>query len=389
MTQHKRRILFLVEAAGAGVGRHVADLSSGLARKGCEVHVLYSPTRADRAFVERMEEEAKRSGVVVRTVPMKRNINPLADFRALYAVRRYLRRNGPFDIIHGHSSKAGALGRLLRLTRIQRTPVVYTPHALATLSPGLSAVMRRIYGGIECSLGRFLTDAIIAVSKEEARHALDLGIPASKVHYIPNGVDPEEFRVSRVADLQALKERENISPSAAVLGFVGRLDYQKAPEVLLRAFGEMVHASKCCLVFVGDGPQRTQLEQEAASSGISERVKFLGFRQDGRDLISMFDILVLPSRYEGLPYVLLEAMAVGLPIVATDVSGNSELVHGGENGFLVPPESSAELAHVLDGLIEMPESERRRLGEAGRRTVEKYFTLEQMVTNTLHLYSVL
>src|SRR6185369_16407097 len=137
------RVCLVAESAGGGVGRHFLDLATGLARRGVEVVAIYSPNRCDASFRERREQI---EGVRFVELPMRRAVHPL-DAVDLVKLTQCIRREGPFDLIHCHSSKAGALGRVAAAWL--RTPSVYTPHAMVTLDPTLSPLKRRFYGGIE------------------------------------------------------------------------------------------------------------------------------------------------------------------------------------------------------------------------------------------------
>ena len=191
------KVLLVIEAAGGGTGRHVVDLARALSSDGHDVHVVYSPVRAEPAFTQELHES---DGLKIATVAMRRGPHP-ADLTSLLKLRRYVKDNGPFDVIHGHSSKAGALVRLLKLTMIGPATVVYTPHAIRTLDPTQSAISRAVWKLIEKTLGRCLTDALIAVSPDEHAHIIRHRIVnASRVHLclLYTSPSPRDQRGSRM-----------------------------------------------------------------------------------------------------------------------------------------------------------------------------------------------
>ncbi len=181
------RVLMVVESSGGGTGRHVLDLSEALIERGCEVHLIYSPRRADSLFLNRLAELSRLRRAVV---PMRRSPHPL-DLVSAWAVRRYLRRHGPFHVIHGHSSKGGAFARLASFGT--GVPAVYTLHGLVMMDPDLALWKRIFYQAIEFGLS-LRTRRIIAVSPEEHRAALRVGLGRSRVVTVPNGVGDSPWR---------------------------------------------------------------------------------------------------------------------------------------------------------------------------------------------------
>jgi RraA family protein len=372
------RVLLITEAAGGGSGRHVLDLSEGLLARGHDVHLIYAPGRLDRFFRDRLDRTRRLRS---HCLPIRRGLHP-ADLAALWSIRRYVRAHGPFDVIHGHSAKGGALARLAGLGT--PTPIVYTLHGYVAMDPGLASRTRRFYRLLEWVLSR-ATDRIIAVSPEERRFCLGHGLggpgDGSRVVLIPNGVAPGAL-VARPAARRAL----GLDDASLAVGFIGRLVHQKAADVLIRALAEVQAAPAAepvRLVMVGSGPLEGSLRELAARLGVAGQILWLGER-DGRDVLPAFDVFVLPSRKEGLPYVLLEAMSAGLPIVATTAAGVEALVHDGESALIVPPDRPDRLAaRLLELIDDVPV--RRRLGRQARQR-SALFTVEAMVERTLSEY---
>ncbi|MGE5756003.1 MAG: glycosyltransferase, partial [Planctomycetaceae bacterium] len=366
------KVLMITEAAGGGAGRHVLDLAEGLLARGHDVHLIYSPRRLDRFFRERLDRARPLRRLCL---PMRRGPHPV-DVAALWSIRRYLRACGPFDIIHGHSAKGGALARLAGLGT--RTPVLYTLHGYVAMDPGLARRKRLFYHLLEWVLSR-ASERIIAVSPEERRSCVRGGLGHARVVLIPNGIAPIAYPPRPEA-----RRGLGLAEDCLVAGFVGRLVDQKAPDVMIRALADVAPAaSRLRLAVVGSGPLEGPLRDLAGRLGVADRVLWLGER-DSTGVLPAFDLFVLPSRKEGLPYVVLEAMAAGLPILATAAAGVELLVRPGHNGLIVPPDRPDLLAAALEELISDPPGLRRRGRNARERAAQ--FTAEGMVDRTIAEY---
>jgi glycosyltransferase involved in cell wall biosynthesis len=367
-----RRVCLVTESAGGGVGRHFLDLAAGLARRGIDVVAIYSPGRCDALFRQR---KATVGAVRFVELPMRRAVQP-GDAIDLWKLIGCIRRHGPFDIIHGHSSKGGALARLAG--SYLGIPAIYTPHAFITLNPALSPAKRAIYGRVERWLAR-RSKALIAVSQDEANHALGLGIDPKLVHVVPNGIEPTEFPARDLA-----RRKLTLSADDLVIGFVGRLVPQKAPDLLLDAFAKIAaRVPRARLVIVGSGPLEAALRQRIEQLGLQTRVHMTG-DEVAIALMPAFDIFCLSSRYEGMTYVLLEALLAGLPIVATQVGGVSLCVAEDANGLIVQPGDALGLAEALASLAN-DETTRRRYASASLVQAQR-FTADRMVEKTVAVY---
>jgi len=366
------KVLMIAEACGGGAGRHVLDLAEGLLERGLDVHLIHSPGRVDAFFHERL---GRLRAIRQVSYPMHRGVHP-GDFSAAWWVRRYIREHGPFDIIHGHSAKGGALARLAAWGR--GTPVLYTLHGFVAMDPGLAWRRRQLYHALEWALSK-LSDRIIAVSPEEQRFCIRSGLGRSRVVLIPNGIAPIAFPPRPLA-----RQRLGLAADCVVAGFVGRLVDQKAPDVLIKALAGVARtAPRCRLIIVGAGPLEGELRALADRQGVADRILWLG-ECDGKAILPAFDLLTLPSRKEGLPYVVLEALAAGLPILATASAGVEILVRHGHNGLIVPPDRPDLFAAALADLIADPDR-RARLGRASLERATQ-FTAGRMVDRTIAEY---
>jgi glycosyltransferase involved in cell wall biosynthesis len=201
---------------------------------------------------------------------------------------------------------------------------------------------------------------------------------------IPNGIDPAGFVPERPP--MATRAALGLLPEARLIGLVGRLTRQKGPDVLIAALPGLVTAwphLRC--LFVGDGVLGQELRRQAEVRAVDSHCVFLGARRDVADLVAVLEVVVLPSRSEGLPFALLEAMALAKPVVATRVGGNSEVVDDGRTGLLVPPDDPAALAQALRFLLDHP-AEAAEMGRRGRERVVREFSLKQSVGALQELY---
>jgi glycosyltransferase involved in cell wall biosynthesis len=369
------RILQVTEASSAGVGRHVMDLTRGLLRAGHEVDLVYSEARIDDRFRQQL---AALDPARVTMVPMARGPRP-SDLLAARALRRILRRRGPYDVFHAHSTKAGLLTRCLsrRLAR----GWAFTPHCPFSMQPDLSAWSRPLLRMLDRSIAH-RADRVIAVSADEAAYLRELA-PRAGVAVVVNGLDLRAPVAPHDRDTRraALGIPVDDGP---VVGFVGRLSAQKDPALLLRAMARVAAAvPNARLAVAGWGPLEVELRALAAELGIGGRVHWLGY-VDGESVLPAFDVFALPSRYEGMPYVLLEALAAGLPIVTTDVGGARHAVVDGGNGFVRAVGDVAGFAAALVRVL--TERELRTAFASASAAAAPGFGLARMVDETVAVY---
>ena len=295
-------------------------------------------------------------------------------------VARVIRERG-IEIVHSHGKGAGLYARLAACRA--GIPAVHTFHGIHFRDYPIG--LRSGYLALERWLaGR--TQAIIHVSESQAREAEGLGLaPPGRTHVIVNGIDSE--RLERLVGTAPVSRRAlGVADDAFVIGTVARFDPVKGLDVLLDAFARVAPAlPRAMLVLIGDGPWAGRLRASAAALGLQGRVVFAGALPDaGRGLPAM-DAYASASRGEGLPLGLLEAMACGLPVVATRVSGHVDAVDDGATGALVPAGDAAALAEALLLLARDPERG-RAWGEAGRRRVHRLFSARRMAAEVAAVY---
>lgn len=296
------------------------------------------------------------------------------DVRAVVRLARLLRARR-VDVVHTHLWGANLWGRLAAVAA--RVPVVVaTEHNVDT--------WKRPY---HLALDRALAPAathLVAVSEEVRTFYEARGVGRGRWRVVHNGVDVGPApRRERAEAFRAL----GLGEADRVVGLVGRLVPAKAPEVFLRALARAAARVPALRgLVVGDGPSRAEAEAEARRLGLAERVVFAGLRKDVPELLRGLDALVFSSLREGLSMAMLEAMAAGVPVVATEVGGTPELVRHGVEGLLVPPGRPEELADAVVSLLE-DASAAARLREAARRRVEERFSLARMIEAHEALYS--
>jgi glycosyltransferase involved in cell wall biosynthesis len=356
------RIVFLVTLAETGGAQtYVGSLLAPLAR---DFDVVVA-AHGDGA----LSDAARSAGV--RFVPLKHLRRPISVWRdvlGLLELLRLLRRERP-HIVHVNSAKAAALGRVA--AALARVPIrVYTVHGWAFLAyTGLASAA---YRWVERAL-RPLTTVTVCVSENERRAGLAARACAElSTVVIRNGVEPTD------------SDADGVPSARRRLVMVGRLQAPKDPLTLVHALATLPERSFEALL-VGDGPDRATVEEEIGRLGLASAVRLLGERADVPELLRAADIFVLSTRSEGLPLSILEAMAAGLPVVASSVGGVPELVLDGQTGMLVPPGDPDALAAAIERLLEDPGLS-GRLGEAGRVRAAEHFDLAAVRQAHLDLY---
>jgi len=367
-----------------GPALHVAYLAAGLRTRGYDTTLVAgSLARGEdsMAFV------ADELGVgVVRIDELGREISPLRDLMATLRLARLIRRERP-EILHTHTAKAGTVGRVAALLAGRKGPpiVVHTFHG---------HVLRGYFGPLRSLFFRLLerwlagrTTALIAVSPQVRDDLVALGVaPRERFVVIRLGIALDE-RVAGTRDGRLESRRYlGIPPDRFAVGWIGRMTAVKRTDDVLVAFKRLRDGGvDACLCMVGDGPDRAQLERRAHELGIVRETLFLGYQEDVAPFYAAFDALALPSSNEGTPVSAIEALAAGRPVVATRVGGVPDVVEEGEDGFLVDPGATDELADRLAQLARDP-ALRERMGKAGRARVLPRYAVERLVDDVDRLY---
>lgn len=360
-----RRILHVLEPPDGGAPQHVVHVATELTARGWDVEVAASeaagPGSAQRARLE-------AAGARVHALPM----TPVAGIGDLKAAARLraLDKAHRYDVIHAHSSKAGAL---VRTALADRRRIVYTPHCFAFLA-GLGP-LRAAYWAVEQALLP-RTGALVACSRWEARESRTRLVGAHRVlRVVQNGV-PAAHATEPDPRLTALPK--------PVIGFLARLEPQKDPLRLVEAAAQQPFPGTVAIV--GSGELEAEVREAIAARGLQDRVVQLPFVPPVERHLLGFDLLVLPSLWESLPLAVLEAMACGLPVIATDVGGVEEAVADGVTGRLVPPGDAQALAAAIVALAGDPAA-LRTMGQTARVRAAQHFSLARMVDELEAVYA--
>lgn len=382
-SETRLRVLQLAQPHGGGVQKFVLQLCAHLDRKHFALYGMCGRTNEaeapapDRAGGESFAAGFERRGAPCETLPMRRAISPWSDLRALVGLLRFLRRE-PIDVIHAHSSKAGVLGRLAGM--LSGVAVCYSPHAFAFLMPGARGWWYRALERIAARWG----GAIVVESDAEHRQALGarLRSPAG-LRRIANAIAPVEppqrGRAELARDL-------GLDETAPWITMVGRLVEQKNPGCIVEAAPWVLrdHPSSQFLI-IGDGPLHSALVEQIIRKRLDDRVRLLGYREDALDIVAASNLFVLPSLWEGLPFILLEAMARETPVIATDCVADDELLGDGKHGRVVPRGDAQALADAVVGALDDPTGAREMALRAARH-VQAHHALDAMVRQFEELY---
>jgi len=340
-----------------------------------------SATGPDVAMVE-------ARGIPHFAVPMTRRFTPLADLRALWALTRLMRREG-FDIVHTHTPKAGLLGQLA--ARLSGVPVVVNTLHGFYFHEGTKPVPRQFYIWMERIAAR-CSDVILSQNREDMATATKEQIADPELlKWLGNGIDIARFDRGALASgaLDALRDEFDLDKNAPVVGFVGRLVEEKGILDLLEAARSVVaEIPNAQFLMIGpyDEEKPDALRPDVAERyGVAGQCRFAGMRQDMPELYALMDVLVLPSYREGFPRAPMEAAAMSVPCVVTDIRGCREAVEHGVNGLLFPAGDSDALARALVELLEDPER-RAKMGAAGRVMAEERFDEQKVFDRVLVEY---
>jgi len=361
-----RSILFLITSlAYGGAETQVVRLAIQLKKRGCDVHVI--TMMQPKAYVDELEA----ADICVASLGISRK---LPDPRLILRLVRLIRSWQP-DVIHSHMVHANLLARIVR-PLAQVNVLICTAHSTNE-------------GGCFREFLYRLTDAFCDLTTQVSQAGMERyvrvrAVPLHKIRYIPNGVDTVSFH----PDLERSSIRRKLGPKNNFRWLsVGRFDVQKDYPNMLQAFAHVAQVRPDALLLIaGDGPLRPAMEMLAQNHAISDRLRFLGIRRDIPELMKTADGYVMSSAVEGMPIVLLEAGATGLPIVATDVGGNREVVQDGKTGFLVPPKNPEALAGAMLRLMNLPEDERTQMGKAGRHYIQANYSLDRITDIWENLY---
>jgi glycosyltransferase involved in cell wall biosynthesis len=339
-------------------------------------------------YLERVEQ----AGIRVVTVPMIRAITPLADLKSLWGLVRVFRRERP-DIVHTHTPKAGLLGQWA--ARLAGVPArVHTIHGLYFPS-GMTPRTRPLFVGLERVTMAF-SNLVLSQNPEDMPVVVAEKIcSADRLRLLNNGIDLRRFDPAAVPDetVQALRREIGLLPEHRVVGMVGRVNVEKGYHELFRAAARIAAAvPEARFVVIGpvEAEKSNALDPRALARehGVEDRLHYLGSRGDMPALYRLMDVLVLPSHREGWPRSPMEASAMGVPVVVTDIRGCRQVVVPGETGLMIPVRDADALADATIELLRDP-ARARRMGDAARAHAVRAFDENDPVRRTLQAYAEL
>jgi glycosyltransferase involved in cell wall biosynthesis len=377
----RTRVAEVIEATENGTKKHVLQLMRNVDRSRFELELVASNLRDPEGFrpdVERLRAE----GFAVFLVPMTRAVRPLADLRSLIRLVRLFHRRH-YDVVHCHSSKAGFLGRMAALMT-GRPWVVYTPHCFS-FTAGFGRLVGLFYQFLEFAAGR-ITDRLVAVSPHEHDLAIHSGAALPhQVRTILNGLSDEQLAPR--AKSEKLRRELGLPDSAHVVGSIGRLGRQKGYDVFLRAARLIAdRRSDVHFLLVGKGSYERELRALATSLGLDDRFHFAGERDDVPGILALIDVFVMTSRWEAMPYSLLEAMGAGRAIVLTRIAGLEKVVENGRAGVIIPPEDPEAACREVTGLLD-DAARRAALAAAARDIAARNYRLGDSIRQIEQVYS--
>jgi len=359
------RLVFVITGLGiGGAEMQVLELAKRLHLRGWPISVV--SMTAPKPLAERFAE----AGIEVEYLGMREGV---PDPTGLLRLALVLKRRRPM-IVHSHMVHANLLARAVRML-VQVPVVVCTAHSM-------------IEGARWREWAYRLTDRLAtlttAISEAAVDRYLQVGaVPQKRLRFLPNGVDLQRFHPDQ--NSRAAKRAELLLGDDFTWLAVGRFVQAKNYDLMLRAFAS-ARSPNARLIIAGDGPLRPQVEELAIHLGVSGQVKFLGARSDVMQLMNAADAYLMSSGWEGMPMVLLEASATGLPIVATRVGGNAEVVQHGRTGLLVAPQQEDTLAEAMKTMMTMHPVQRALMGRSGRELTSVHYNVERVVDSWESLY---
>jgi glycosyltransferase involved in cell wall biosynthesis len=367
------RVLHVLEATLGGTLRYMENIAEATAEMELVSGFAYGTSRADsrlQPFLKRISS----LGWKHYAVDMRREIRPWSDLKAWLQLRRVVDRFAP-DIIHCHSSKAGALGRASGFLRRDRPARLYSPHALA-------APLGSIYLRIERMLSHS-TERFVAVSDGERREILDFSLaPATSISVVYPSVDTRYFQPSS----QALaRQTLGIGPGPLILA-IGRFTPQKDPVAFVRVI-ERVHAQQPDVraIWVGSGEMKEDFLSSVEVSGMQDVIRVIPWQHDVRTFLSAADVVLSTSRFESFGYVTAEALAMKRPVVASDVTGTRDIMRRRLGDWLYPLSRLDLAADLILKLLRDPDLS-TVTGDLGRAEMERRFSTERMREHLMQAY---
>lgn len=374
MTEGRRKVLFVATVESHLLNFHIPYMKL-LQEKGYEVHVATKLGNRRQEFDE--------IGVIKHNVDFSRSPYSPKVFKSLEQMEKMLKEIR-FSLVHVHTPVAAFVTRLA-CQRTNTHPVLYTAHGFHFYK-GAPLKNWLLYYNME-KLAAHWTDGLITINEEDYKAAQKFKLRKNGKMFFVTGVGVDVVSLEqRIASIDRSEKRKELglSADAAVIITVGELNANKNHIQVLEALSKLNKTNFHYLI-VGNGEDEQKLQKAVNELLLRDKVSFLGFRRDVPELLTASDVFILTSRREGLPKAVMEAMAVGLPIIATDVRGNRDLVKSGENGYLVPLGNAEQTAIAIERLIDS-EDLRRSMGEKSKQLVNQY-DLQNIIPQMEKIYN--
>ena len=364
------QIITLSEYGGAQ--KHILILSNMLKKNGYDVDVISGEG-------DQLKEYLDKSSINnIKIDSLIRSINPIKDFKALFQLVKIIKKNN-YDIVHCHSSKAGLLGRIAAKIAGVKC-IVFTAHGFVFNEP-MSSIKKRIYIIAEKFAAHF-GHKVITVSQKDYNTALQYNITTKeKLVYIPNALEKSE--PLNIEEKSKLHKELHIDEKCITIGCVANFFETKGYVYLIEALNRLnKEGYPFQALLIGNGPKFEEIKEMAIND---KNIRFLGFRDDAEKLINIFDVFVLASIKEGMPYVILEAMGKGIPVLCTKVGALTDIIKHKENGFIVDPANSDALYEYLKEII-LGKYDLKEIGKKGNEFIDNNFNLDDCVNKIIKVY---
>jgi glycosyltransferase involved in cell wall biosynthesis len=366
------RVLIVIDdLRTAGAQRVIAQEVRELHPQRIDFHVAALARRPEQGFARELD----RLGVPVHYVPG----SGLVDPRRVAALRRLIDHVDP-DLVHTHLTYANILGTLA--SALAGRPVVSSLHNVDINQRRWPIAKRRLEGFV---LRHCAARVVVVSAAARLPTSRSFDVPVERLSVITNGVDPSAVAVPAGFDRSRMRRALGIGKRERLICTVARLDKSKGHRYLLEALA-MLEPRRVRLVLMGSGPEEARLQEQATRLGVEDRVVFLGIRDDFNEIIAASDLFVLPSLNEGLSQALLEAMALGTPVVATNVGGTRDVLEPGRTGWRVPPAEPIALANAIQQALGRPETA-TAYARAAHSLVRHGFNLTTHVSGLQALYA--
>lgn len=359
-----KKVLYISESMGGGLRKHVTQLLNNM-NDDYMLYFIHGTKNMDSLFIKEYSQLSKKCKMIP-CESFSREISLKNDLKTSLFLFKQIKKIKP-DIVHCHSSKAGALGRIV--AKICKTEkIFYTPHAYSFLAPEFSKKKKLFFIKTEKYLCRYFTTKTFCVSKNEKKEALRNYVGNSKnIKVIYNGLEDLEY-----PNKLSIKKSLGIPEDKIIIGNNARLSEQKNPLLFLEIVKELSKENKYHFIWSGDGPLRENIENLIVEYALENQITLLGDRNDSEIIVSIYDYYLSTSLYEGLPYALIEALRAGVPIIATNVVGNNEIVIPNVNGEFINLEINSEMNVLF---------RKKYKSDLVKNTFKQNFSLEKMISS--------